>query len=492
MQDIEKSFGIVKALDHARLEVDEGEVHALIGANGAGKSTLMKVLYGELEYENGSITFNGKNIIPGKARDMRDLGIMMIRQEFNVIPILTVAQYLFFGREPTRGAVIDDRHISEQAAELLKPVGADFSPDARMCDLSVAQQQLVEIARAFSCPLKLLIMDEPTTALGERETERIFSVIRQLKARNVSVIYISHRLEELFTISDRITVMRDGNYITTLNTSATEKNELIPLLAGRDLETGRKAAGTVPADAPVVLKVENLSTASLLSNVSFSLRRGEILGLAGLMGSGRSEIVRAICGIDPKTSGTITINGKTVDIRTPKQAVEQGICYLSEDRKGEGIIPERSIIGNTVISSLDRYGKGPSLNDRRMLEDTVKYNERLHTKYSDPHEPVTSLSGGNAQKVIIARWLIRDCPIFIFDEPTKGIDVGSKDEIYKIIADIVKAGHSVILISSETEELLRNCDRLIVLCEGRVSGELPIQDATQEAIMRCATGGTAV
>ncbi len=344
----------------------------------------------------------------------------------------------------------------------------------------MAQQQLAEIARALSHPLKLLIMDEPTTALGDRETERIFTVIHGLKARGVSVIFISHRLEELFRISDRITVMRDGNTITTLNTADTDQNELIALLAGRDLKTRRKAAGAMAADAPVVLQVENLSTAPLLRSVSFSLRRGEVLGLAGLMGSGRSETVRAICGIDPKTSGTIRVNGKTADIRTPKQAVEQGICYLSEDRKGEGIIPGQSIVSNSVLSSLDKYQHGPVLNDRRMLEDAVKVNERLHTKYSDPHAPVSSLSGGNAQKVIIARWLIRDCPIFIFDEPTKGIDIGAKDEIYQIIADIVKAGHSVILISSETDELLRNCDRLIVLCEGRVSGELPIENATPE------------
>jgi ribose transport system ATP-binding protein len=413
----------------------------------------------------------------------------MIRQELCVIPILTVAQYLFIGREPTRGLLIDDRRMTEQAAELLKPVGAEFSPDTLMGDLSIAEQQLVEIARALSYPLKLLILDEPTTALGERETERIFTVIRQLKARNVSVIYISHRLEELFTISDRITVMRDGKYITTLDTATTEEGELIRLLAGHDLKTGRKTSGSVTEEAPVVLQVENLSTASLLKNVSFSLHQGEVLGLAGLMGSGRSETVRAICGIDPKTDGRIMINGREVNITSPKQAAEQGICYLSEDRNGEGVIPERSIIGNTVLSSLIRYGQGVVLDDRRMLEDTVSYNERLKTKYSDPHAPISSLSGGNAQKVVIARWLIRDCPIFIFDEPTKGIDVGAKDEIYQIIADIVKSGHSVILISSETDELLRNCDRLVVMCEGRVSGELPIQDATQETIMRYATGG---
>lgn len=489
MRNMEKSYGGVKALDGVHFEVAEGEVHALIGANGAGKSTLMKVLCGELDYEGGSIIFAGETIHPRKIRDMRTKGVVMIRQELCTVAVLTVAQYLFVGREPTRGLIIDDNLMEEQAAKLLEPVGATFSPSALMGELSMAEQQLVEIAKALSYEVRLLILDEPTTALGEHEVERVFSVIRSLKAQGVSVIYISHRLEELFEISDRITVMRDGQYIATLDTATTQKNELIRLLAGRDLKTERKTASSVAKDAPVVLQVENLCTASMLHNVSFSLRKGEVLGLAGLMGSGRSETVRAICGIDPKTDGTISVFGKEVDIRSPKQAADVGICYLPEDRNGEGLIPERSIIGNSVLSSLDTYQDGLSLSDQRMLEDTIAYNAQVKTKYSDPHAPVSSLSGGNAQKVVIARWLIRDCPILIFDEPTKGIDVGAKDEIYQIIAELVRGGRSVILISSETDELLSNCDRLLVMWEGRVSKELPIGEATQETIMHYAHGG---
>ena len=486
MTDIEKSFDTVKALDHVKLEVSKGEVHALIGANGAGKSTLMKVLCGDLEYDGGDIWFDGEALHPRNLSDTRKKGIVMIRQELCTIPSLTAAQYLFVGREPVHGLVIDDKRIREEAERLLEPVGTTFSPDTLMCDLSMAEQQLVEIARAVSYQVKLLILDEPTTALGERETQKIFDIIRALKEKGVSVIYISHRLDELFEISDRITVMRDGQYVTTLNTRKTEKSELVRLLAGHEQTTARKTQSNVADDAPIVLEVEHLASSPLVKDVSFSLRQGEILGLAGLMGSGRSETVRAICGIDPKTGGRVFLNGKEVDIRSPKQAADQGICYLSENRNEEGLIPGRSIIGNTVISSLDNYQDGLALNDKRMLNDTVEYNARLKTKYSDPHESITSLSGGNAQKVIIARWLMRDCPIFIFDEPTKGIDVGAKDEIYQIIADIVADGHSVILISSETDELLANCDRLIVLSEGRVTKELPIQEATQETIMHYA------
>lgn len=489
MRNMEKSYGSVKALDGVRFEVAEGEVHALIGANGAGKSTLMKVLCGELDYEGGDIVFAGEKIQPRKVRDMREQGVVMIRQELCTVPVLTVAQYLFLGREPTKGPIVDDRRMEELAAKLLEPVGAVFSPHALMGELSMAEQQLVEIAKAISYEVRLLILDEPTTALGEYEVERVISVIRSLKQRGVSVIYISHRLEELFEISDKITVMRDGQYIATLDTATTQKSELIRLLAGRDLKSGKKTASSVAKDAPVVLQVEGLATEHLLRDVRFSLRKGEVLGLAGLMGSGRSETVRALCGIDPKSDGTITVFGKKADIRSPKQAADVGICYLPEDRNGEGLIPGRSIIGNSVLSSLDAYQNRLTLDDQRMLDDAVAYNALVKTKYADPHAPVSSLSGGNAQKVVIARWLIRDCPILIFDEPTKGIDVGAKDEIYQIIADLVSAGRSVILISSETDELLANCDRILVMWEGRISKELAIEDATLETIMHYAHGG---
>ena len=488
MQAIEKYYGPVKALDGAFLEVEEGEVHALLGANGAGKSTLMKVLLGELPYDGGSILFDGKELKVNTEWNASKIGIGMVHQEISVVPVMTVAQYIFLGREEKKGIFIDDRAMEEAAARFLEKTGVKLSPSELMGSLPVAKQQLVEIAKALTFHVKLLVMDEPTTALGEKETELLFEIIRSLKAQGVSVIYISHRLEEIVRIADRITVIKDGRYVTTLEGKSADKNELIRLLAGRDIVSEKKAANAELKNSPTVLEVKGLRMKTMPSEISFSLRQGEILGLSGLMGSGRTETARAICGIDPIVSGEIRIHGKPVRIRSPKDAAKYGICYLSEDRNGEGMIQNRSIIANSVISNLDRYQKGIRLNDKKMLEDAVEYNRRLNTKYSDPHAPISSLSGGNRQKVIISRWLIRDLPILIFDEPTKGIDVGAKDEIYRIIQDIAKDGHSVIIISSETDELIRNCDRIIVLSEGRVSGELDIADASPEKIMEYAMG----
>lgn len=358
-----------------------------------------------------------------------------------------------------------------------------------MGSLSVSQQQLVEIAKALTHNIKLLIMDEPTTALGEKETEALFDVIRELKSNGVSVIYISHRLEEIGRIADRITILKDGKYVKTMDGRFTDKNELIRLLAGRDIVSAKKETNENLKDAPIALEVRNLETSSVLSDINFTLRKGEVLGFAGLMGSGRTLTAKAICGIVPKTAGEVLINGKKVDITSPKKAAECGICYLSEDRNADGMIQSRSIIANSVISSLDNYETGLVLDDDRMLNDAVEYNRKMKTKYSDPHAPINSLSGGNCQKVIIAKWLIRNLPIMIFDEPTKGIDVGAKDEIYQIIKDIVNKGNSVVLISSETDELMRNCDRIMVMCEGRISGEMDIADATPEKIVKYAMGG---
>ena len=489
MQNMDKYYGPVKALDGARLEVLPGEVHALLGANGAGKSTLMKILCGEIGYDGGEITWDGRRLEPGDYGRSTDYGVGMVHQELSVVTELTAAQYIFLGREPVRGFSIDDGRMIEDAGKLLERVGSDIDPSALMGELSPAQQQLVEISRTISYDLRLLVMDEPTTALGDKETEQLFRVIEDLRRSGMAIIYISHRLDEIFRISQRVTVMRDGRYIVTMDTCDTTKSEIVRLLAGRDIDSDRKYASSVPADAETVLEVKGLCTAALLKDISFSLKKGEILGLAGLMGAGRTETARAICGIDPKTSGEIYVNGRKADIRSPKDAADHGICYLSEDRNTEGAVGNRSIIGNTVLSSLNKYERGLSLNDDEMLRDTEQYNSMLNTKYSDPHAPITSLSGGNCQKVLIARWLIRDLPVMIFDEPTQGIDVGAKDEIYGIMHDIADRGHSILMISSETEELLRNCDRILVMSEGRISGEMSIDEASPELIMKYAMGG---
>ena len=380
MQAIEKYYGSVQALDGAFLEVQEGEVHALLGANGAGKSTLMKVLFGELPYDGGTILFDGKELKPNTEWKASRIGIGMVHQEISVVPVMTVAQYIFLGREEKKGIFIDDRAMEDAAARFLQKTGVNVSPSELMGSLPVAKQQLVEITKALTYDVKLLVMDEPTTALGEKETELLFKIIRSLKEQGVSVIYISHRLEEIGQIADRITVIRDGRYVTTLDGKTAEKDELIRLLAGRDIVSVKKTANPELKNAPTVLEVRNLSMKSMPSNISFSLRQGEILGLAGLMGSGRTETAKAICGIDPKISGEILIHGKPVKIRSPKDAAKYGICYLSEDRNAEGMIQNRSIIANSVISSLDRYEEGIKLNDKKMLKDAVDYNRKLNTK----------------------------------------------------------------------------------------------------------------
>ena len=489
MNSIDKYFNGVKALDGVCLEVYKGEVHALLGANGAGKSTLMKILVGEIGFDSGTVIFDGETLSAGSKRKQSGFGISLVHQEISVVPVLTVAQYMFLGRENSKCGIVSDSQLESEAVRYLEKIGAHISPSEMMGSLSVSQQQLVEIAKALTHNIKLLIMDEPTTALGDKETDALFEVIKELKASGVSVIYISHRLEEIGRIADRITILKDGRHVKTMDGRITDKNELIRLLAGRDIISTKKETNEKLKDAPVVLDVRHLETSSLLSDVCFTLRKGEVLGFAGLMGSGRTLISKAICGLVPTTGGEVFIDGKKVDITSPKKAAECGICYLSEDRNKDGMIQSRSIIANSVISSLDNYEKGLVLDDEKMLNDAVEYNRKMKTKYSDPHAPINSLSGGNCQKVIIAKWLIRNLPIMIFDEPTKGIDIGAKDEIYQIIRDIVSKGNSVILISSETDELMQNCDRIIVMCEGRVSGEMNISDATPEKIVKYAMGG---
>ncbi len=488
MNNIEKYYGASKAVDGVSLEVKQGEVHALLGANGAGKSTLMKVLFGEIPFNGGEIIFDGSRFVPGMKWKASDIGISMVHQELSAIPELTVAQYMFLGREIKNGIFVDDVAMEKLAGEYLARVGAEILPTDYVGLLSVAELQLLEIAKALTFHIKLLVMDEPTTALDDVETESLFKIIADLKEQGISIIYISHRLSEIIRIADRITVMKDGKYVKSLEGENTSEDELVRLLAGREIISVRKETNESLKNAETVLEVRNLSTKTKLSGVSFSLKKGEILGLAGLVGSGRTETARAVCGIDSKLSGTVFINGKQVKINSPKDAARYGICYLSEDRNLEGMIQNRSIIGNSVISSLHKYKKGMWLDDKQMLTDTVDYNARVKTKYSGPHAEITSLSGGNCQKVIVSRWLIRNLPILIFDEPTKGIDVGAKDEIFQIIKDIVSNGHSVILISSIMDELLENCDRIIVTNEGKVSGELDISEASNEKIMGIITG----
>ncbi len=487
MHGIQKYFPGVHALDDAKLEVRSGEVMALIGENGAGKSTLMKILTGIYQKDDGVIEYFGENIEINGPRDAQAKGISIVHQELNLMQDLTVAENIFIGREPNKGLFLDKAEQNRMTQELLDSLHLDISPKTVVKRLTVAKQQMVEIAKSLSYNnTKVLIMDEPSTALTETEIEDLFTFIRRLKATGVGIVYISHRMNELFQITDRITVMRDGQYVGTVNTDETNMDEIVQMMVGRTIFEEPKSKSNVPADAPVVLEVKNLNSIDV-KDVSFQLRKGEILGFSGLMGAGRTETMRLVCGADKKDSGTILVNGKEIRINTPKDAVKVGIGYLSEDRKRYGLCLGLSVADNTVMATLDDVCAGPFINDSKVQSEANKYKEQLATKTPTVKTLVRSLSGGNQQKVVIAKWLMRNCDILIFDEPTKGIDVGAKSEIYKLMNQLAAEGKSIIMISSEMPELLRMSDRVVVMCEGRVTGELDISEATQEKIMTFAT-----
>ena len=488
MKGIEKRFSGVHALKSVNLELREGEVLALMGENGAGKSTLMKVLCGIYKRDGGEVVLFDKPVDFNTIKDSQNAGISIIHQELNMMNHLTVAQNIYIGREPMKNGVwIDDKKMEEDAKALFDRIGVDIDPGAILGTLTVGKQQMVEIAKAVSHDSKILILDEPTAALTQVEVEELFSIMRDLKAKGIGMIYISHRMDEINRISDRITVMRDGEYVGTLITKDTTKDEIVKMMVGRVIYGDKKEASTVPADAPVVLEVKNLNRGKEIKNVSFKLRRGEILGFSGLMGAGRTEVARAIYGADKPDSGEIFINGKKVKNKTPEEAVKNGICYLSEDRKRYGLLLDKSVAENSVLSNLDDYITGGWINDAKIDEAAEKENAKLKTKTPSMKQLLKNLSGGNQQKVIIARWLLKDSDIFIFDEPTRGIDIGAKSEMYTLMEELASQGKSVIMISSELSEIQRLSDRVIVMCEGRITGELDIADATQERIMAYAT-----
>ena len=487
MTGIQKYFPGVHALDNAQLEVREGEVMALVGENGAGKSTLMKVLTGIYPSDGGTIEYFGKQVEIHGPRDAQSLGICIVHQELNLMQHLTVAENIYIGREPMKGLFVDKAKQNAMTQELFDKLHLDLDPKAVVKTLSVAKQQMVEITKALSHEnTKLLILDEPSAVLTDTEIDDLFVFIRQLKKTGVGIVYISHRMDELKRITDRITVMRDGQYVATLDTSTAEISEVIRLMVGRTIYEEPKTKSMCPPDAPVVLEAEHLNSLDV-KDVSFKLRKGEILGFAGLVGAGRTETMRLICGADPMDSGTIRINGKDVKIHSPKDAVHYGIGYLSEDRKRYGLCLNLSVTDNTVLPSLEQLFKGPFVHDRKAHQLAQEHAEQIRTKTPSVRARVGSLSGGNQQKVVISKWLLRDCDVLIFDEPTRGIDVGAKSEIYKLMTQLAEEGKSIIMISSDMPELLRLSDRVIVMCEGHVTGELDISEATQETIMTYAT-----
>lgn len=494
MENISKSFGPVQALDRVNLTLREGEVHALVGENGAGKSTLMKILSGIYEKDSGDITYRGEKVKFSNTKEAQDAGIAIVHQELSMMQHLTVAQNIFIGRESMSFKIFTNDHdINKRTEELFNLLEADIDPQEVVGRLTVGKQQMIEIAKAISINANVIIFDEPTAALTETEAESLFKVINDLKRKGIAIVYISHRMDEIAQITDRITVLRDGKYIDEVLTKETTRDEIIRMMVGRTILDKPKETSAVKEDADVVLSVKDLSRGKDVQNVSFELRKGEILGFAGLMGAGRTEVARLIFGADKKDSGKIYINGNKVAIESPEDAVKNGIGYLSEDRKNFGILVEQTVADNTVLPSLENYKKRFLIDDEKIDQVANEYIKTLGIRTPHAQQYVKNLSGGNQQKVVIAKWLERDCDIFIFDEPTRGIDVGAKSEIYNLMNELVEEGKSIIMISSELPEVLRMSDRIIVMCEGNKTAELTAEEANQEIIMHYATlrnGGT--
>ena len=489
MESVIKTFPGVVALNNARFDLQAGEVHALMGENGAGKSTLMKILAGIYAKDSGSITYLGQPVEIPSPKAAQHLGISIVHQELNLMNHLSAAQNMFIGREPRHGMglLVDEKRLNEQAMEYFDLLNLDLDPRARIGDLTVAKQQMVEIAKALSFKSRVLIMDEPTASLTTAEIEELFRIIRDLKAQGVGIVYISHKMDELKQISDRVTVMRDGQYVGTVPTAETSMETIIKMMVGRTLfETAKGVAAEIQGE--VFLDVRHLNCGRSVRDVSFTARRGEILGFAGLMGAGRTEVARAVFGADPVDSGEIWVQGRRVAISHPRHAVAAGIGYLSEDRKRFGLALGLGVATNSLMASLSRFRNPLGWMRDGAIRAVADQNVRtLAIKTPSIAQKVQFLSGGNQQKVVIAKWLNRDCEVLIFDEPTRGIDIGAKQEIYKLLNDLAQDGKVIIMISSELPEILRMSHRILVMCEGRITGELSGAEATQEKIMYYAT-----
>ena len=489
MSHITKRFPGVLALSNVDFALHKGEVHALLGENGAGKSTLMKILSGVYQPDEGEIIFEGQPVTFANPLSAQSAGITIIHQEFNLFPELTVEENIFIGREFCKNNRwrLDEKQQRQAAIDILQKLNLNIAPDTLVADLTVAQQQMVEIAKAISVNAKILIMDEPTAALTETEIDSLFQVTRLLKEQGTGIVYISHRLEELALIADRATVMRDGQFIATVDYDAVKISDLIAMMVGRDLGNIYPRREPLAQRKPV-LEVSGLTRNGVLNNIDFTLYQGEILGFAGLMGAGRTELARAIFGADPIDGGTLKLNGKVTVIKDIPDAIQQGISYLTEDRKKEGLALGLSVERNIMLGNYpeysDRFGNVDSKRCQKTSEEQVK---ALRIKTPHLEQAALNLSGGNQQKIIIARWVCKDTDILIFDEPTRGIDVGAKLEIYELMNRLVAKGKSIIMISSELPEVLGMCDRILVMRNGRITGELASDDATQEKIMQYPT-----
>lgn len=487
MHRIRKTFPGVVALDDVHFELRKGEVHILLGENGAGKSTLVKILSGAYQKTGGQIFLYGQETDIRNPKHAQELGISIIYQEFNLVPHLSAGENIFLGRESTLNlGVIDQKKIFESAQKILNDLGVEINARSLVKELGVAQQQMVEVAKALSLDAKILIMDEPTSALTEHEIKELFATIRRLKEKDVSIIYISHRLEELFEIGDRITVLRDGKYIGTHAISEITRPELIRMMVNRELKEQFPKQKTKRGKE--VLRIEDLSRNGMLENISFSLHCGEVLGIAGLLGSGRTELARFIFGVDKVDSGRIYIKGKLQKIKSPRSAINLGIGFLTEDRKSQGLIMILSLKENVCLPSVKRLSKLGIVNVKEENRAANQYVKELRIKTPGLNQKVMYLSGGNQQKVVMSKWLCSKADIFIFDEPTRGVDVGSKVEIYQLMNQLTAEGVAIIMISSELPEILGMSDRILVMHQGKIAGEFSAEEATQEKILHRALG----
>jgi len=487
MRQIRKTFPGVVALDNVDFELRRGEVHILLGENGAGKSTLMKILSGAYQKSAGQIVFDGAEVEIKNPKHAQSLGISTVYQEFNLIPHLPIGENIFLGREPVRFAgVIDRRAILEEAKSALTALGLTIDPRKLVKNLRVAEQQMVEVAKALSLDARILIMDEPTAALTEHEIRELFATIRKLKEKGVAIVYISHRMEELFEIGDRVTVLRDGRSVGTYDVREMSKSELIRLMVNRDLtELFPKEHAS---RGPEVLRVENLCTKGGLKDITFSLHKGEVLGVAGLLGAGRTELARAIFGLDHISSGSIYVNGVAQKMSSPRSAIKSGLGFLTEDRKSQGLVLPLSVERNLCLSSVDKFSNWGVMNAKEERAAARRYIEELRIKTPSLDQKVVFLSGGNQQKVVLSKWLCSEAEVFIFDEPTRGVDVGAKAEIYQLMNRLTATGVAIMMISSEMLEVLGMSDRIMVMRGGRIAGEFSAKESTQERILQCALG----
>ncbi|HKU67150.1 MAG TPA: sugar ABC transporter ATP-binding protein [Candidatus Baltobacteraceae bacterium] len=492
MRDIGKSFPGVRALDGVTLDLYPGEVLALVGENGAGKSTLMKILAGAQPADSGEILIDGKTAAIVSPRSAEELGIGMIYQEFNLVPSLNAIDNIVLGYEPRRGLFIDERAARERAANVFTELGITLPANVETSRLSVAQQQMIEIAKVLSRHARIIVMDEPSAALTDREIDRLFDIIKTLKAKGAGIIYISHRLEELPRIADRVTVMRDGRVIETRAIADFPPDDIVRAMVGRRLESHFPELPAVPADAPVMLAVRDLTRPPAVNGVSFQVRRGEIVGLAGLVGAGRTEIVRAIAGADIAKSGEVDIEGNVLRARKPSDGISAGIAFITEDRKAQGLVLGMSVRENVTLAHLGQFVNRDLLINRTKEEDvTEQYIEELRIRTPSPEQTVGNLSGGNQQKVVLAKWLLGKAKVFLFDEPTRGIDIGAKAEIYNLMVKLAQGGAAIVMVSSELPEVLGMSHRILVIRGGRIVKELSRTEATPDVVIAAATGAAA-